>query len=187
MTASLMRISTVEEFLQLPHVEESPAWEYANGTALQKPMPKTRHALLQKRLLLEIDRHSEVYTALPELRCTFSGRSIVPDIAVIAWERIPVNDVGEPEDNFLAAPDWSIEILSPNQQPNRVIDNLLHCIRQGCQLGWMLDPDDYSVLMFAPKQEPVVCRGDCRLTVLKGVDLALTAEQMFAWLKIDRR
>jgi Uma2 family endonuclease len=84
MTASLTRISTVEKFLQLPYVEESPAWEYANGTALQKPTPKTRHALLQKRLLLEIDRHSEVYTALPELRCTFSGRSIVPDIAVIA-------------------------------------------------------------------------------------------------------
>jgi Uma2 family endonuclease len=187
MAAALTSISTVEEFLKLPYIEESPAWEYVDGVAFQKPMPKTRHAILQKRLLLEIDRHSQIYTALPELRCTFSGRSIVPDVAVVAWERIPVNAVGEPEDNFLAAPDWSIEILSPDQQANRVIDNLLHCLRQGCQLGWMLDPDDYSVLVFAPKQEPTVCRGDARLPVLAGVDWAITAEQMFAWLKIDRR
>ena len=137
--------------------------------------------------MAEVDNHSQVYTALPELRCTFAGRSVVPDIAVIAWERIQVNDIGEPEDNFIAAPDWSIEILSPDQKANRVIDNLLHCIRHGCQLGWMLDPDDYSILTFAPQQEPNICRGSCQLQVLPGVDLELTAEQVFAWLKINER
>ncbi len=186
MTASLSQILTVEEFLTLPQIEDSPAWEYVDGIALQKPMPKTRHSILQKRLLTEIDRHSESYTALPELRCTFAGRSIVPDIAVIAWSRIPVNQAGEPEDNFMAAPDWSIEILSPDQKANRVIDNLLHCMKQGCQLGWMLDPDDYSVLIFSPQQEPQVCRGACQLRVLEGVDWAITAEQVFAWLKIQK-
>jgi hypothetical protein len=33
--------------------------------ALQKPMPKTRHSILQKRLLSEIDGNSSDYTALP--------------------------------------------------------------------------------------------------------------------------
>ncbi|NJR63867.1 MAG: Uma2 family endonuclease [Cyanobacteria bacterium CRU_2_1] len=187
MTASLSSILTVEEFLKRSDIEESPAWEYVDGVVMQKPMPKTRHSLLQKRLLAEIDRHSEAYTALPELRCSFAGRSIVPDIAVVAWERIPVNELGEPVDNFVQAPDWSIEILSPDQKVNRVIDNLLHCIRQGCQLGWLIDPDDYSVLIFSPQQEPNVCRGTCQLPVLEGVDLDLTAEQVFAWLKIDKR
>lgn len=187
MTASLTPILTIEEFLELPYVEESPSWEYVDGVAIQKPMPKTRHSILQKRLLTEVDNHSETYTALPELRCTFAGRSVVPDIAVIAWDRIQVNEVGEPEDNFIEAPDWSIEILSPDQNANRVIDNLLHCIRHGCQLGWMLDPDDYSVLIVAPQQEPNVCRGTCQLQVLEGVHLELTAGQVFAWLKIDKR
>ncbi|APB33674.1 Uncharacterized protein conserved in cyanobacteria [Gloeomargarita lithophora Alchichica-D10] len=187
MTASLTQIITVEEFLKLPYIEESPAWEYVDGVAIQKPMPKTRHSFLQKRLLTEVDSNSKAYTALPELRCTFAGRSVVPDIAVIAWNRIQVNEVGEPEDNFIAAPDWSIEILSPDQKANRVIDNLLHCLKHGCRLGWMLDPDDYSVLIFAPHQEPNVCRGICQLQVLEGVHLELTAEQVFAWLKIDKR
>lgn len=187
MTVSLTPVLTVEEFLKRPEIEVSPAWEYVGGVAIQKPMPKTRHSILQKRLLTEIDKHSEVYTALPELRCTFAGRSIVPDVAVIAWDRMQVNEAGEPEDHFMEALDWSIEILSPDQKANRVIDHLLHCLRNGGQLGWMLDPDDYSVLIFAPHQEPNVCRGAGQLQVLAGVHLELTSEQVFAWLRIDRR
>jgi Uma2 family endonuclease len=187
MTASLTQILTIEDFLKLPQIEESPAWEYVDGVVMQKPMPKTRHSILQKRMLTEVDRQSKAYTALPELRCTFAGRSVVPDIAVIAWDRIRVNEVGEPEDNFMEAPDWSIEILSPAQKANRVIDNLLHCIKHGCRLGWMLDPDDYSVLILAAHEEPKVCRGACQLQVLQGIDLELTAEQVFAWLKINQR
>lgn len=60
MTVSLTRILTIEEFLELPYIEESPAWEYIDGVAMQKPMPKTRHLLLQMRLLTEINRHSEL-------------------------------------------------------------------------------------------------------------------------------
>ncbi len=186
MTASLTQILTIEQFLQHPDLEESPAWEYLDGVAIQKPMPQTRHSMLQKRLLVEVDNHSDDYTALPELRCTFANRSIVPDIAVVAWNRIKINELGEPENNFTQAPDWSIEILSPNQKANRVIDNLLHCLRHGCKLGWMLDPDDYSILIFAPQQEPEVCRGNQQLRVLEGVDLILTAEQVFGWLKVGK-
>ncbi|MCC5637580.1 Uma2 family endonuclease [Nostoc sp. CHAB 5844] len=187
MTASPSKILTLEEFLKLPELENSPAWEYVDGVVMQKPMPKTRHSILQKRLLIEIDSHSDDYTALPELRCTFAGRSVVPDIAVIAWNRIPINEKGEPEDNFTQAPDWTIEILSPEQKVTRVIDNILHCLKHGCQLGWMLDPDDYSVLIFAPGKELEVCRGNSILPVLKGVNFTLTAERVFAWLQVMKR
>jgi len=178
---------TIAEFLTLPNIDESPAWEYIEGISSQKPMPKTRHSMLQKRLLIEIDRHSERFTALPELRCTFGGRSIVPDVAVVAWDRIKTNAIGEPEDNFMEAPDWSIEILSPEQNPNRVIDNLLHCLNHGCQLGWMLDPDDYSVLILSSQQAPKVFRGSSILLVPDDVCIDLTAEQVFRWLKIGDR
>jgi Uma2 family endonuclease len=145
---------TLEEFLKVPYIEESPAWEYINGNAIQKPMPKTRHSILQKR--------------------------------VVAWNRIPLDEEGEPEDNFVEPPDWTIEILSPEQNANRVIDNILHCLRHGCQLGWLIDPDDRSILTFRPKQEPEVHRGSDRLQVLEGIELELTADQVFGWLKIGR-
>ena len=172
---------TLDTFLTLPHIEASPAWEYANGTMRQKPMPKLRHSLLQKGLLSAINSD---YAALPELRCTFGDRSIVPDVAVVKWERIPVNDTGEPLDDFEAAPDWSIEILSPGQQTTRVIDNILHALRRGCTLGWLIDPDAYAVLVFRPGQEPVVYRGEQTLPTLGPV--TLTAAQIFSWLQIRR-
>ncbi|MCA2686637.1 MAG: Uma2 family endonuclease [Microcystis sp. M038S2] len=186
MTISLAESLTLEDFLKLPYLEDSPAWEYLDGVAIQKPMPKTRHSILQKRLLAEVDSHTVDYTALPELRCTFGGRSIVPDVAVIAWNRINLNQAGEPEDDFTEAPDWTIEILSPDQKVNRVIDNILHCLKHGSKLGWMLDPDDYSVLMFTDQQEPEVCRGDHQLKVIAGVQLTLTPQQIFAWLKVGQ-
>jgi Uma2 family endonuclease len=187
MTAALSQILTLDEFLKLPDLEASPAWEYINGVAMQKSMPKTRHSLLQKRLISTIDNHSETYTALPELRCTFGGRSIVPDIAVIAWDHLPINEAGEVQDNFMMAPDWSIEILSLNQAVTRVIDNLLHCLKHGCQLGWMIDPDDASIVVFLPQKEPDIYRGDRLLPLIKGIDIDLTAEQVFSWLKIGNR
>lgn len=186
MTTSLTQGINLEDFLKLPYLEDSPAWEYLDGVAIQKPMPKTRHSILQKRLLAEVDSHTVDYTALPELRCTFGGRSIVPDVAVIAWNRINLNQAGEPEDDFTEAPDWTIEILSPDQKVNRVIDNILHCLKHGSKLGWMLDPDDYSVLMFTDQQEPEVCRGDHQLKVIAGVQLTLTPQQIFAWLKVGQ-
>lgn len=186
MTVAATQILSLEDFLQSPYLEDSPAWEYGDGIAVQKPMPKTRHSILQKRLLSEIDKPTTRYTALPELRCTFGGRSIVPDIAVIAWDRIQINELGEPEDDFTEAPDWTIEILSPAQKVNRVIDNILHGLKQGSQLGWMIDPDDYSVLIFMPHQAPEVGRGDQLLTVLPGVQLTLTTQQIFSWLKVGQ-
>ncbi|HAC64958.1 MAG TPA: hypothetical protein DCF68_15860 [Cyanothece sp. UBA12306] len=186
MNISVASTIKIEEFLKLPDIDESPAWEYIDGVAIQKTMPKIRHSILQKQLITEVDNHSQKYAALPELRCNFWGRSIVPDVAVIAWESFKINEIGEPEDNFFQAPDWSIEILSPDQKANRFIDNLLHCIKYGCQLGWMIDPDDYSVLIFTPQQAPQVCRGNSPLQVLKEIDLELTAEQVFSWLKIGK-
>jgi Uma2 family endonuclease len=186
MAASLTQILSLDDFLKLPNLEDSPAWEYMDGVAIQKPMPKTRHSILQKRLLAEVDSQTTDYTALLELRCTFGGRSIVPDVAVIAWNRINLNEVGEPEDDFTEAPDWTIEIFSPDQKVNRVIDNILHCLKYGSKLGWMLDPDDYSVLAFMPQAEPEVYRGDRQLKAIEGVQLALTPQQIFAWLKVGQ-
>lgn len=184
MTDILTQKLTLEEFLKLPNLETSPAWEYIAGNALQKQMPKFRHSILQKRLLETINDPQNHYLTLPELRCTFGGRSIVPDIVVLSLNKIQLNKQGEPEDHFTQAPDWSIEILSPDQSTNRVIDNLLHCLHHGSQLGWLIDPNDYSILILTTQQKIQICRGNQPLTSLSDIPLQLTAEKVFNWLKL---
>jgi hypothetical protein len=37
MTVSTTQILFLEDFLKLPYLEDSPAWEYLDGVAVQKP------------------------------------------------------------------------------------------------------------------------------------------------------
>lgn len=187
MTIAAQQPITLEAFLKLP--ETKPASEYMNGAIIQKPMPKARHSRLQARLVITINGEAEakqIAYAFPELRCTFGGRSIIPDLAILSWSKIELDANGELIEDVLIAPDWTIEILSPEQGSNRVTGNILHCLRHGCSLGWLIDPGDRSILAFLPKQEPVLYEGDDRLPVLEGVNLALTANDVFSWLKMSR-
>ncbi len=179
---------TLEEFLKLP--ETKPVSEYINGQIIQKPMPKGKHSRLQLRLCNSINDVAEsqkIAYAFPELRCSFGVRSIVPDIAVFNWSRIPFDPDGEAPNDFYLCPDWTIEILSPEQSSNRVtgnIRNILYCLQHGCQLGWLIDPEDRSILVFLPERQPKLLQGSDRLSVLAEINLELTVAQVFAWLKM---
>jgi Uma2 family endonuclease len=174
---------TLQDFLQLS--ETKPASEYINGEIIQKPMPKGRHSRLQGKLCGTINQVAEdakqAY-AFPELRCTFGGRSIVPDIAVFQWSRIPFTPTVDIPDNFDLPPDWTIEILSPEQRPNKVLGNILHCLEHGSQLGWFIDPDDRSILVLRPQQQPCLWVRDQVLPIVPELDLALTGDRIFGWL-----
>jgi len=65
-----------------------------------------------------------------------------------------------------------------------VIGNILHCLKYGSRLGWFIDPDDLSILVFLPKQPPVLLQGDDSLPVLPEIELALTVNHVFGWLKM---
>ncbi|EAM49089.1 Uma2 family endonuclease [Crocosphaera watsonii WH 8501] len=193
MTTTPILPLTLEDFLKKPNIDESPAWEYINGEVIQKPMPKTHHSRLQLKLASAIElvaEASQVALAFPELRCTFGGRSVVPDIAVVYWDKIPLNNAGEPENSAIFfAPDWTIEILSPNQKSTKVIDNILHCLEHGSPLGWLIDPDDKSIFVFQPQQTPRVYKADLSnnetpqetLPILDKIELYLTANKIFSW------
>ena len=185
MTNTQAKSLSLEEFLHLP--ETKPAQEFIEGDILQKPIPKGRHSRLQSKLCSEINQVSE-YTkiayAFPELRCSFGNRSIVPDIAVFLWLNIPFLSDGEVPDNFNLPPDLVIEILSPEQNPNKVIGNIVYCIENGSELGWFLDPEAQSILVFRRDRSPLVIQNQDTLPVLEGIGLSLTAAQVFGWLKM---
>jgi len=177
---------TLEEFLKLP--ETQPAYEFINGKILQKPMPQGEHSRLQYKLcstINEIGESAKTACAFPELRCSFGGNAIVPDVTVFRWERIPFTPSGRIANRFEIHPDWSIEILSPDQSQTKVLGNLLHCSQYGTELGWLIDPQEETVLIVFPEQRVQLLRGDARLPVLQGVELALTVNQVFGWLTFE--
>ncbi|PSB21064.1 hypothetical protein C7B69_16085 [filamentous cyanobacterium Phorm 46] len=178
---------SLEEFLLLP--ETKPASEYLGGKIYQKAMPQGKHSTLQFEFpstINQVGKPQKLAYAFPELRCTFGGRSIVPDIAVFEWSRIPLNANGEIENRFKIVPDWTIEILSPAQNPTRVINNILFCLNHGAKLGWLIDPEEKLVLVFKPQQQPEAKEGEDILPVLDVLSgLQLSANDLFGLLNFS--
>jgi Uma2 family endonuclease len=178
----------LESFLQLP--ETKPASEYIDGEIIQKPMPQGEHSTLQRDLLFRIDQEfkpNQVARAFPELRCRFGGRVIVPDVSVFRSARIPRKANGGIANGFEIPPDWVIEILCPDQDPKKVINKILHCLDHGCEMGWMIDPEEQSVIayphndrsrLFSRSATPVLPVPDW------ATSLQLTAEELFSWLTV---
>src|SRR5919202_1417782 len=157
MVQSPSKSLTLEEFLKLP--EMKPASEYIDGQIIQKPMPQGEHSAIQGELTAAINailRPRKLARAFPELRCTFAGRSTVPDIAVFTWDRIPRKENGGVANIFAIAPDWTIEILSPDQSQTKVTKNILHCLKRDTQMGWLIDPEEQCVFVYFPNQPPEV-------------------------------
>lgn len=201
---------TLEEFLALP--ETKPAREYIDGQIIQKPMPQGEHSTIQAELIIALNgslkpqkiarascsialceavsfratrgTRATASRAFPELRCTFGGRSTVPDISVFTWDRIPRDENGAIVDSFQAAPDWTIEILSPEQNHTRITKNILHCLDNGTQLGWLIDPSEQSIFAYYPQQQFAFLEDAS--DVLPVPDFAksfqLTLGELFGWL-----
>jgi Uma2 family endonuclease len=176
---------TLAEFLQLS--ETKPASEYIDGQIIQKPMPQGKHSAIQGELVPAINgvvKPQHIARAFPELRCTFGDRSLVPDIVVFIWSRVPRDENGEVANTFLGAPDWTIEILSPEQSQTKVTKNILHCLKHGTQMGWLIDPDEKTVFVYSPQQEPEVFDEPDKVLPMPSFasELHLTIKDLFAWL-----
>jgi Uma2 family endonuclease len=176
---------TLDMFLALPETE--PASEYIGGQITQKPMPKGKHSSIQTELATAINLQLKgpcIARAFSELRCTFGDRSIVPDISVFSWARLVRDGSGEIADVFDISPDWTIEILSPDQSQTKVTKNILHCLEYQTLLDWLIDPDEKTVFVYQPNQKALVFDVPSQQLLVPSFaqGLALTVDQVFGWL-----
>lgn len=178
---------TLDEFLTQP--ETKPAREFIEGSITQKPMPKGKHSILQRELTFTIDRtlsQTKIARAFPELRCTFANRSIVPDISIFKSARIPRDPDGSIANDFNLAPDWTIEILSPDQSQTKVVKNIVHCLKHGTQIGWLIDPADRTVFIYHPNREMEIFETPEQPLTMPtfAQQLSLTTGELFDWMSL---
>jgi Uma2 family endonuclease len=176
---------TLDEFLKQP--DTKPASEFIDGQIIQKPMPQGKHSTVQLDLGADINialKPQHIARAYSELRCTFGDKSIVPDIAVFTWERIPRDENGKVSNTFAIVPDWTIEILSPDQSQTKVVRNILHCLAHGTQMGWLIDPEEELVFVyFSDRTIAVFEVASDRLPVpIFAESFNLTVGKLFEWL-----
>jgi Uma2 family endonuclease len=186
MVQTPVRQITLAEFLELP--DTKPASEYIDGEIIQKPMPQGQHSVIQKKLLLAIDpvlSDTGIGQTLPELRCVFGGRAVVPDVVIFEEANISYDDNGDIVNAVSIPPDWTIEILSPEQSTTRVLKNINHCLAHGTQMGWLIDPNDRSVFVCMPDRTFQIIDEPTAILPVPAFAAAieLTVEQIFSWIK----
>lgn len=187
MTQTSTKLLSLDEFLALPETE--PASEYINGKIIQKPMPQGKHSIIQRELIFALTltfRPTGIAQAFPELRCTFGGRSVVPDVAVFRSERIPRDPSGQVSNSFNLSPDWTIEILSPRQSQTRVTRNVIHCLDRGCEMGWIIDPTESLIFTYSAGKSVSVFEDltESLPTPEFVAAVDLTVGEVFGWLQM---
>jgi Uma2 family endonuclease len=140
--------------------------ERIHGQEIQKPLPKRLHAILQKRIMLELAKlETGRFEVLPELDVlTGGGNWVVPDVAVAAVNA--AYDAGK-----LAGPaELAVEIMSPGQTIGQLFDKceILHA--GGTKHCWVIWPARRTAWRYDAGEFPVIeenelIAGEIRLSV----------------------
>ena len=181
--------STLEDFLRLP--EQKPALEFFDGAVTQKVSPKSHHSRIQLNFAARLDRFAsprKLAAAFPEIRATFGGASVVVDIGVYRWERIPRQPEGTMAQDFFLPPDIAIEIASPGQSVAELADRCRWYIQHGVALSLLINPERRTVTRFRLDAQPEELSGGDRIElepVLAGFQLKV--QELFDSLRLDSR
>jgi Uma2 family endonuclease len=176
---------TLEDFLQLP--EQKPVLEYLGGRVRAKAVPQFRHSRLTLKIADHLNRFAEptgLGEAFPEIRCTFAGRSIVPDVVFLVDEHIAYDADGVLVNEIRLPPDIHVEIISPDQSVRVSDEKLTHATAHGCPLGWLIHPEKKTVDVYRPGLPAERLPDQGVLTgepVLPGYRLSVA--ELFGWLR----
>jgi Uma2 family endonuclease len=179
---------SLDEFLRLPEIDEHPYKEYINGRIEAKVSPQGKHSRIETTLPAHLNAYAEprgLGVAFAELRCTFAGRSMIPDVVFLLDEHIETDERGMVVNQILRPPDIHVEIVSPDQAVGKCREKLAFSTANGCPLGWLIDPERETVHVYRPSRPAKRLPADGVLEgspVLPGYRLAVN--ELFGWLKL---
>jgi Uma2 family endonuclease len=146
MSALQTGLLTVEEFLKLPEPKEGHL-ELHHGEVAEMPPPKRGRQIIQDRLqtLLKM-RFGDRYVVHMEMafRPTPEHEVWVADVGCVSRER---HKATGNDDYLMGAPDLVIEVLSPRNTVDEVLDRQDICLNNGAIAFWTVDPKRKTVMV----------------------------------------
>jgi Uma2 family endonuclease len=142
-------LMTVEEFLRLP--ESGPFYyELRHGELVQVTRPKLQHSIIQQRLQsLVKQRTGDAFWVTIELpfRALPEYELRAADVGAVATGRLTKAD---PDGYLQGSPDLVIEVLSPSNTADEIIDKERLCLETDCLEFWVVDPKRHQVRVSKP-------------------------------------
>ena len=136
-----------------------------------KPMPSRNHSAVQINLAAEFVRHRE-FRVHSELTLNISGKSYTPDLSV--YPRTPLDlrhDVSRCPDPPLLA----VEIFSPQQSIQEVMDKVDTYFSFGVKSCWVVSPSMHSVQILTADGKEIVLNSGTATDPVTGLTADLAA------------
>jgi Uma2 family endonuclease len=137
-----------------------------------KPMPSKNHAIIQGNTYFELrNQYNDKFDVLTELSLELTSGRAVPDLCI--YEKAPRNwqvDVIKTKE----APLLAIEILSPKQNFNDIVDKMNDIyFPSGMKSVWVILPPAESVMVFKPNEKTQTYNEGILKDVASGFELNL--------------
>jgi Uma2 family endonuclease len=110
-----------------------------------KPMPSKLHSVVQTNLIIQLAAHRPTFTALSELTLRLGGRDLTPDLAI--YRDLEV-DFTQDELRMTDPPLVAVEIASPTQGMQDLIDTIRFLLEHGVQSCWLVQPQLRTITVF---------------------------------------
>jgi Uma2 family endonuclease len=183
---------SLEEFLRMPDIDSEPPYlEYIDGRIEAKAMPSRTHNAIETRLEARLNEFAEprgLGLSFHEVRFTFAGRSILPDVSFQLSANIEIEPDGRFANLIPFPPDIHVEIISPDQSVGESHSKLLFSVANGCAMGILIHPDRSTIDVYRPGRTPERLTDDGAIDfapVLPG--LVVPVSEVFSWMVVRLR
>lgn len=171
------------------HDHENRLFELVDGVLVEKAMGfrESMLAIFIAEVLNSFVRRANagLVTGADGMMRLFPKNVRIPDVAYVAWNRIPGQKVPTAPIPDLA-PDLAVEVLSRSNTAAEMKRKRREYFAAGCSLVWIVDPDARNVTVFTSEEEALVLDENAQLG---GGDLlpgfSLSVRELFA--QLDRR
>src|SRR5437773_9981635 len=111
-----------------------------------KPMPSLNHSIVQSNLIVEFARHDD-FRVCSELTLEIEGTHYTPDLSI--YPKQPA-DFRHDEIARRELPLLAVEILSPTQSHQEVVEKAELYLRNGVKSCWIVSPPFRTVTILLP-------------------------------------
>ena len=180
MSSTSTALMTAEELMELPHGEGF-RYELINGELEKTMSAGFPHGRITMRLAGPLSGFiwdhdlGEAFAAETGFQVAFGPDTVLaPDIAFITKERL--EQIGETEHFWPAAPDLVVEVLSPSDRPSKVNKKTSLWLGYGAKQVWIVNPKNRTVTVYRSPSDTTTFSGSDYLEaqdLLPGFRLSL--------------
>ena len=111
------------------------------------PMPSLNHSRVAQNIGVALHAHADRYDVFQQLSVRLNGWPSIPDIAVYPKRTEPIDWLAD-RDEVTEPPLLVIEILSPHQVVQNVVDKIRKYLQLGTKSCWLVEPATRVVSVF---------------------------------------